>query len=145
VAARALPRPAGHPSPPTASRERHEFEVWWRVDDGRGARARLSPAYRLRLAAEASPEHLAAWTEHDVASSYLSRWWLGGGVDYRDGEVGPLLRGEVELDLGDARLRLEARLRPSGWDLGVGATFRVGAGLRLSWWAPGGVGVGIDW
>lgn len=128
------------------SRERHELELWWRFDElAPGARLRLSPAYRLRLAAEGTPSSFSVYSEHDLISGYLTRWWVGAGIDVRDAAVQPLARAELELDLGDARVRLEARVRPSGWTIGLGATFRVDDGLRISWSSPGAVGVAYDW
>jgi hypothetical protein len=127
-------------------RERHELELSWRFEDqAPAARLRLSPAYRLRLAGEATPTSLALWSEHDLVSGYLTRWWVGAGVDYRDGALSPLARGELELDVGDARMRLEARVRPSGWTLGFGATVRVDGGVRLSWSAPAELGIAYHW
>ena len=127
-------------------RERHEFEVWMRIDDVvPRARVRLSPAYRWRLAAQASPTSWSLWSEHDLVASYLTRWWLGAGVSYQHGEVLPMVRVEVEMDVGDARLRLAGGYDPYGWDLGLGATFRVRDVLRVSWSAPGGVGIGVEW
>ncbi len=128
------------------SRERHEFEVWWRFDDlTPGARVRLSPEYRLRVATEATPASWALWSEHDLMSGYLSRWWLGAGVSYRHGAFEPMARAELELDLGDARVRLEGRYRPGGWTFSLGAAFRVGEGARLGWLAPGGLGLAYEW
>ncbi len=127
-------------------RERHEVEAWMRFDDLVPClRARLSPAYRLRLGAEASPVSWSLWSEHDVMASYLTRWWLGAGVNYQRGEVQPMVRAEVEIDVGDARLRIEGRYQPCGWTFGLGATFRVSEAMRVSWSAPGGVGIGFDW
>ena len=127
-------------------RERHEFEVRLRFDDlTPAARLRVSPAYRLRLAAELEPARWRLWSEHDVFATYLVRFWLGAGVTHEHGELQPLIRGELEFDVGDARLRLEGGYRPSGWEFAVGATFRVGEGVRVSWLAPGGVGLGFDW
>lgn len=127
-------------------RERHEFEVRLRFDDlTPAARLRVSPAYRLRLAADLEPAGWRLWSEHDVFSTYLVRCWLGAGITHEHDELQPLVRGELEFDVGDARLRLEIGYRPSGWEVAVGATFRVGAGVRVSWLAPGGVGLGFDW
>jgi len=51
----------------------------------------------------------------------------------------------VEVDVGDARLRVEGGARPAGWRVGVGATFRVARGVRLAYDAPGAVGVSFEW
>ena len=127
-------------------RELHEFEVRYDLEDlGVVGRMRWSPAYRVRVAAELGPPGWAAWGEVDVFSSYLTRWWLGVGASSDDAGWGLMVRGMVEVDVGDARLRVEGGTRPSGWSVGVGATFRVARGVRLAYDAPGAVGVSFEW
>jgi len=127
------------------ARERHELEVRLDLDGSAWLQARWSPEYRVRIAGEVGAGTWAAWTEHDVAASYLTRAWVGGGVTDAGHGLEPLLRGELEFEVGDARLRFEARAQPSGVIVRVGATFRVAPGVRVVWQAPGAVGVGVAW
>ena len=131
---------------PQPSRELNEIALWWRADEGvPGVRARFSAAYRVRLAGEVSRLGWAAWSEHDLFSSYLTRWWVGVGVSQRQVELQPMARGEAQLDLGDVRVSFEARYHPGEWTFGLGVAFRVGQGVRLSWLAPGGLGASFEW
>lgn len=130
----------------TPAREPHTFEAWLRLDDlAPGARVRLSPAYRWRVCAEAEPERLQLWTENDVFSSYLTRWWVGAGVAVADGTLRPLGRAELELDLAEARFRLTGAFDGSNWTVGLRVGLQIGDHLRLSWQGPTGVGLGWTW
>ncbi len=128
-------------------RELHEVAVRWRLDDlTPGVRLSLSPSYRTRLTADVEPGSWSVWSEHDVFASYLTRWWFGVGAGGCAGEpLQPLARAALEVALGEARLDLEAYLRPAGWSFELGMTFQVGSGWRLSWGAPAGIGVGRTW
>jgi len=127
-------------------RERHSLEAWLQLDGLEpGARLRLSPAYRWRLGVEAAPERLAAWTEHDVFSSYLARWWLGAGFAVDDGDLRPLGRCEVEIDLADARFSLAGAFDGTEWTVCLGVGLRLTDHLRLSWRGPTGVGMAVSW
>jgi hypothetical protein len=124
-------------------RERHTLQVWLGSDPG--AQLRLSPAYRWRLAAEAAPERLLLWSEHDLLSTYLTRWWVGGGMGFDGGTPQPFARAEVELDVGDLRLALVGDAGPAGWTVGWRATLRLADGLRLAWSSSRGAGFAVEW
>ena len=127
-------------------RERHTFEAWLQLDDlAPGARLRLSPAYRWRLGVEAVPERLQLWTEYDVFSSYLTRWWLGAGLAVDDGALRPLARAELQLDLAEAQFSLAGGFDGTGWTVNLGVGLRLTDDLRLSWQGPTGVGMAITW
>jgi len=127
-------------------RERHTLEVWLGSDERTpGALWRLSPAYRWRLAAEAVPDQLQLWSEHDLLSTYLTRWWVGGGMAFDGGTPQPFARAEVEIDVGDLRLALVGSAGPEGWAVGWRASLRLTEGLRLAWSSTCGPGFAVEW
>lgn len=127
-------------------RELHQVALRWRFDEARpSTRLRLSPAYRARLGLDLAVDQGAAWAEYDAFSTYLMRWWLGAGATLDADGVAPMARVEVEFDVAETRLRFEASVRPSGWQLGAGASYRVAPGFRLALDAPLGVGASYEW
>ncbi|MDA0700591.1 MAG: alkaline phosphatase family protein [bacterium] len=128
------------------SRERHTFEVRLRTDDlSPSVELRLSPTYRWRLGAEVDPDRLQLWSEHDLPSTYLVRWWVGVGVVLEGGTVGPVTRAELEIDVGDLRLSALGCVEATGWTVRLRAGVRLTDGLRVSWSSPGSVGIGVEW
>lgn len=133
--------------PATPARELHSLAVSLDLERLEPSAAlRWSPAYRQRLGVALSPGEADAWAEVDMFSTYLTRWWLGGGVRL-DGERGldPLLRAEATLDLGPVRLTVTGCGRPTGWSLEVALQFAIGSGWSATWTAPGEVGVAYRW
>ena len=127
-------------------RELHQIELRWHFDEAQpSTRVRLSPTYRARLGLDLTPDRGAAWAEYDVFSTYLMRWWLGAGATLDADGVQPMARVEVVFDVAETRLRFEASVRPDGWQLGVGASYRVAPGFRLALDAPLGVGASYEW
>lgn len=110
------------------------------------AELRWSPAYRQRLGVALTPTEADAWAEVDLFSSYLTRWWVGGGLrlDVERG-LDPLVRAEATLDLGPARLALTGCGTPTGWSLGLALRVALDGGWGATWSAPAAVGVSVEW
>lgn len=127
-------------------REPHAFGVWLRLDGlDVGAQLRLSPGPRRHVGLEATPHHLDLWSEVDVVATYLSRARVGFGVTLRDGMLQPLGRAELQIDAGDARFTVFGSIHPTGWTAGVAAGLRLTNGLRVTWLAPAGVAIEVEW
>jgi hypothetical protein len=128
------------------AREPHSFGVWLRFDGhDPGAWLRLSPVPRQHVALEATPGRLALWSEVDVVATYLSRGRVGFGVALQRGTFQPLARAELQIDAGDARFTAFGSFAATGWTAGVAAGVRLANGLRVTWLAPDGVAIGVEW
>jgi hypothetical protein len=127
-------------------REPHTFDVWLRLDNATfGAEFKLSPAYRWRVAAEVMPGRSRAWGEREVFGSYLSRSWLGAGLEARGGTLSPFGRAEWALDLAEAQFVASADYGRCGWSIAFGVVLRLDDHLRVGWRAPTGVVLGTAW
>jgi hypothetical protein len=127
-------------------REPHRFGVWLRLDGlGAGAQVRISPELRRHVGLEATTDHVDVWTEYDVVATYLARGRVGFGATLQHGMLQPLARAEFEIDAGDVRFALTGTAAPTGWSVGVSAGVRLTSGVRVSWLAPDGIALGIEW
>jgi len=130
------------------TRESHAFGVAWRLDDASAeARVTVSPGEGRRLVLDADGDRWQTWADVDVASTYLTRWWLGAGVAYQPlvGAVHPMARATVELDLAAARVSVEASYTPQRWTVGVGLSLRVVDGWRVWFRSPTAIGIAFEW
>ncbi len=130
------------------TREAHAFGVAWRLDDASAvAHVTVSPGEGRRLVADADRDRWQAWADVDVASTYLTRWWLGAGVAYQPlvGAMDPMARATVELDLANARVSVDATYTPRRWTVGVGLSLRVVDGWRVWFRSPTAVGIAVEW
>lgn len=110
------------------------------------AELRWSPAYRQRLAIALTPQAASGWAEVDLFSTYLARWWLGGGLSLDDERgLEPLFHSDLHLDLGPAQLTLSGRALPTDWSLGVSLRIALEGGWGVRWQAPAALGVEYRW
>jgi hypothetical protein len=127
-------------------REPHSFGVWLRLDGlDPGAWLRLSPVPRQHVVLEAAPGRLDLWAEVDVLATYLARGRVGLGVALQHGTFQPLARAELQIDAGDARFTAFGSFTATGWTAGFAAGVRLADGLRVTWLAPDGVAIGVEW
>lgn len=135
-------------APVRPPREAHVFGVTWCLEEA-SATAQLawSPEERRRLAFDIDRDGWRAWADVDVASTYLTRWWLGAGVAYEasGAVIQPMVCARMELDLADARVSVQGTYAPDGWTVGVGLSLRVVEGLRVAWRAPATIGIALEW
>lgn len=114
----------GIPFDHVPERERHQMEV--RVPyDGRRlvgdalAQIRLSPLYRLRLGARWDAGDASTFLEYDVFSTYITRFWLGMGLE-RIAERNawqPTLHAELEWQYGQWGAGLHLQRTRGSWEL----------------------------
>lgn len=105
------------------SRDDHQMTVWQATDQAGaelGADVDFSPRYRLRLGGEVGVHDTdQAWALYDLASGYLSRLWVGGGVSHGERTRAAAF---VDYEFRVRRLGAGARLSTAGsprWDLFV--------------------------
>ncbi|MCK8827520.1 alkaline phosphatase family protein [Natroniella acetigena] len=130
---------------PEPEREKNYLSYWhsFEGEGSQGTKISLSPAYRWRLGARITEQDQhQAWAKYDLFSSYLSRLWVGGGVDVVDSEADPtgklrydlryknLLTSYVNSSREDARFKL-------GYQLNSDLTLQVvdfeTIGTRIEW------------
>ncbi len=98
------------------SRDDHYLEWWMNLDDRQNySRVSLSPWYRWRIGADLSyvadplsVDHYQLWGKFDLFRSYLTRLWIGGGADFKNGETRPMgfVRHEFRIRKFQARSTL---------------------------------------
>jgi hypothetical protein len=121
---------------PTFKREENRLSVVFQPSTGAlRLDAQISPAYRWRMAGEATVAgqdagRWGAYLEREVVADYLFRLWLGAGVTQGANDWSPSLRATLELDLGPLRVSPQLSLNQDGWQRGVRVelAFRLGPG-----------------
>lgn len=88
----------------TPARDEHYLD--WRHNFssiGNTVRLTLSPIYRWSLESQVSfaddsgPQRIGAWTKFDLFRSYLSRFWIGAGIESENRSVNPMAFIRYEL------------------------------------------------
>lgn len=99
----------------TPSRDDHYLSWWYNVRDRHSTlNLALSPAYRWAIGGEAAfsepfdNNRYQAWGKFDLMRSYLARFWVGTGVDFKDNNIRPMvfIRHELRYHRFTARTSL---------------------------------------
>ncbi|TVR59261.1 MAG: hypothetical protein EA422_15270, partial [Gemmatimonadales bacterium] len=124
-------------------RDIHQGGAWMS-----SAEVALSPLYRTRVGAEvvgawdrAEPRRGRGWVGWDVASGYVSRFWIGAGAVRDTDGTRPLVRGDLEMRVrrvgarvgvsSDESTRLDLFVRAAGnLDVQLRNFGEVGVGFR---------------
>jgi len=99
----------------TPSRDSHYVSWWYNIPDHRNTlNISVSPEYRWAIGGEASfsqqfdNNRYQAWGKFDLLRSYLARFWIGAGIDYKSANFRPMgfIRHEIRYQRFTARTSL---------------------------------------
>ncbi len=125
-------------------REYHTVRIWSNRDGEIGGSLSFSPTYRWRLGLEYN-DYYKAWGEYDFFSTFLTRLWLGAGLQYRDDQLSPLGGMKVEFTVGNLTLNYQGQTTGQGWDSSTYISYQILPRLSMETIFNGALGMQYEW
>ncbi len=125
-------------------REEHRVSSWTGGDlENVSFVGSFSPAYRYNISIQRNPGTTLGWAERDMFSTHSLRFWLGGGLAFKD-EANPtwLVLPRLEFNIGNLGIEGNFPITPADISSKWSISYRIWEGLHLEWHFGQSLGIG---
>lgn len=105
----------------------------------------LSPAYRLRFRGNVNADLRQAVLEYDIFSTFLTRWWLGVGLEQNSGQIGMVGQATIEARYNNLMLDYTKTFKLKSRDAKLSLAYLVADQTALRWTYPAKIGLSFYW